>query len=90
MTAAPLALVPVKVDEPFSLTTVFVSPGSLSVSLVRTPAAGTLSVLSSSVDPVSSFAVGASFWQVTVMDTVACDPPLSVYVNSSLGVPPLQ
>ena len=36
---------------------------------------------------VSSSATGASLTQVTVIDTVAVEPPLSVYVNVSGVVP---
>ena len=60
VTEAPLGSVWVSVPVPLSATTVFVSPGSTSVSLASTPGAATLSGVSSSVVPVSSTAFGGS------------------------------
>ena len=75
VTAAPSAEVPVSVAEPLRPTTVLVSPASGSVSLASTPGAVAVRVVSSSVVPVSSTAVGGSLTQVTVTDTVAVEPP---------------
>ena len=38
----------------------------------------------------SSIAVGSSCPQVTVISTVAVEPPFSMYVKLSVGVPSLQ
>ena len=53
--------------EPLSRVTVFVSPLSGSVSLASTPGAATVSVVSSSVVPVSATAVGGSLVAVIAM-----------------------
>ena len=88
VTDAPLGNVCVNVVVPLSRTTVFVSTGSASVSLASTPGAATFSVVSSSVVPLSSTAVGGSLTHVTLTDTVAVEPPgVSVYVNVSGEVP---
>ena len=60
-------------------------PPSVSVSLASTSIA--LAAESSATVALSSTAVGASSPQVTVTDTVAVEPPLSVYVNVSGVVP---
>jgi hypothetical protein len=60
-------------------------PPSVSVSLART-----LTVLAPESSPtvaLSSTATGTSSTQVTVTDTVAVSPPLSVYVKVSGVVP---
>jgi hypothetical protein len=62
--------VPASVADPLSATTVFVSPGSMSVSLARTPVAGTLSSVSSSVVPESLTASGGSLTPMTWMPRV--------------------
>ena len=71
VTDAPLGSVCVSVPVPFSATTVFVSPGSTSVSLASTPGAATFSGVSSSVVPLSSTAFGGSLTAATVMPRVA-------------------
>ena len=71
VTDAPLGSVCVSVPVPLSATTVFVSPGSRSVSLASTPGAMTASGVSSSVVPLSSTAFGGSLTAATVMPRVA-------------------
>ena len=60
-------------------------PPSGSVSFASTSTA--VAVASSSTVAASFTAVGGSSTQVTVTETVAVEPPLSVYVNVS-GEPP--
>ena len=60
-------------------------PPSVSVSLASTSIAPAPE--SSPTVALSSTAVGGSSVQLTVTDTVAVEPPLSVYVNVSGGVP---
>ena len=60
-------------------------PPSVSVSLTSTSTA--VAPESSATVALSSTAVGGLSFQVTVTDTVALEPPLSVYVNTSGMVP---
>ena len=62
-----------------------IGPPSVSVSLASTAIA--LAAESSTTVALSSTAVGASSTQVTVTETVAVEPPLSVYVNVSGDAP---
>ncbi len=57
-----------------------IGPPSMSVSLARTL---TMTLVSSSVVALSSTATGASSTAVTVIETVAVEPPLRVYVKLS-------
>ena len=65
-----------------------IGPASTSVSLPNTATAA--DAASSSTVAESATATGASSTQVTVIDTVATEPPLSVYVNVSAAADVLQ
>ena len=64
---------------------IVLGPPSTSVSLASTGTA--VAAASSATVALSLTATGGSSTQVTVTDTVAVEPPLSVYVNVS-GEPP--
>ena len=79
---------PVNTTVPFAgseADAIVFGPPSVSVSLASTSIA--LAAESSPTVAVSSTAVGASSPHVTVTETVAVEPPLSVYVNVSGVVP---
>ena len=77
--------------EPFAgwvTDSIDIGPASTSVSLPNTNTE--VAAASSSTVAVSSTATGTSSTHVTVIDTVATEPPLSVYVNVSAAADVLQ
>ena len=66
---------------------VIVAPASVSVTVTRGIDRRRGRVLGVRREPADASTTGASLTHVTVIDTVAIEPPVSVYVNVSGDVP---
>src|SRR4051794_12128099 len=68
-----------------TVTWTFPAPASTSATLILLAPVNVMVPVSATNCAPGTVLTGGSFWQTTVIETVAVDPPLSVYVNVSAG-----